>query len=74
MGLAVASTPAVPLAPLRYNYLEIIRNEDLVHDHGDYTGPVLLDCHARKIIHWWVHNIDSQYNSLRPKPPQLVIS
>ena len=51
----------------RYKYLEIIRNEEPVLNHGDYTGPVLLVGHARKIIHWWVHNIDSQY-ALRPKP------
>ena len=43
IGLAVASAPAVSLAPLTYKYLEIIRNNGLFRSFGDYNSTVLLD-------------------------------
>lgn len=71
IGMVVASDPAVELAPLRYKYLEIIRNRELSNHHGNYNSPVLLDCHARELVTWWVDNIDSQVKSLRSCPYQL---
>ena len=73
IGMAVASDPAVELAPLRYKYLEIIRNRELARHHGNYSSPVLLDNHARDLITWWVNNIDSQTKSLRSSPHQLEL-
>lgn len=73
IGLAVASTPAVQLAPLRYKYLEIIRNRELTRNHGDYATPICLDDHARDLVSWWVHNIDLQFNSLRSCSPYLEL-
>ncbi|MPC46369.1 hypothetical protein E2C01_040087 [Portunus trituberculatus] len=63
-GMAVASDPAVELAPLRYKYLEIVHNRELANHHGNYSSPVLLDCHAQELVAWWVNNIDSQVKSL----------
>ena len=71
VGLAVASTPAVPLAPLRYKYLEIIRNKELACNNGNYDVPIFLDEHAKDLVRWWIHHIDSQSNSLLTSPPQL---
>ena len=71
IGMAVASDPAVELAPLRYKYLEIVRNRELTHHRGNYSAPVVLDSHARDLVSWWVHNVDSQVKSLRSCSPEL---
>jgi len=71
VGLTVASDPAVELAPLRYKYLEIIRNRELARNHGNYKSKIILDDHARALINWWIHNIDHQTKSLRSSSPQL---
>ena len=41
IGLAVASGPAVELAPLRYRYVEIIRIRDLSRSYGNYHSCVV---------------------------------
>ncbi|MPC85039.1 hypothetical protein E2C01_079797 [Portunus trituberculatus] len=69
--MAIASDPAVELAPLIYKYLEILHNRELVNHHVNYNSPVLLDCHARELVAWSVNNIDSQVKSLRSCPYQL---
>ena len=71
IGMAVASDPAVELAPLRYKYLEIVRNRELSFHHGDYSALVLLDHHARELVAWWVDNVHTQVKSLRSCPYQL---
>ena len=58
IGLTVASDPAVELAPLRYKYLEIIRNRELALNLGDYNARITLDAHARDFFFW----VDSQYH------------
>ncbi|XP_045104754.1 uncharacterized protein LOC123500144 isoform X1 [Portunus trituberculatus] len=71
--MTVAADLVVELAPLRYKYLEIIRNRELTRNHGDYSATINLDSHAKDLIHWWVHNIDCQTKSLRPSFPQLEL-
>ena len=73
IGLAVASEAAVNLAPLRYKYLEIVRNQALTLSNGNYDSIISLDSHARDMIRWWIDNIDSQTNSLVSCPPDLEI-
>ena len=73
IGLTVASAPAVNLAPLRYKYLEIIRNKGLSQHFGDYDSTVLLDAHSRELITWWIRNVDSLSRSLLSCPPQFEI-
>ncbi|XP_045127706.1 uncharacterized protein LOC123514122 [Portunus trituberculatus] len=73
IGLAVASDPAVTLAPLRYKYLEIIRNKELVKNKGNYLVKITLDDHAKELITWWVCNIDSQSKSLRSCHPRWEV-
>ena len=64
---------AVPQAPLRYRYLEIIRNMALIRSKGDYKVEVCLDEHARYLIAWWVNNLHSQRKSLRSSKPEFEI-
>lgn len=73
IGLAVASEAAVNLAPLRYKYLEIVRNKELTLSKGNYNSVISLDSHAQDIIRWWIDNIDSQTKSLVSCPPDLEI-
>ena len=64
IGLAVASSPAVELAPLRYKFLEIIKNRELALNAGNFSYKVTLDIHALDLVNWWVNNIDHQTRSL----------
>ncbi|KAK4321821.1 hypothetical protein Pmani_007448 [Petrolisthes manimaculis] len=73
IGLAVASDPAVNLAPLRYKYLEIVRNKGLSQNKGNYNSVIALDNHAKDMTKWWIDNIDSQTKSLVSRPPKLEI-
>ena len=52
IGLAVAAGPAVELAPLRYRYLELLRNRGISQSCGVYHSCVSLDSHARSLITW----------------------
>lgn len=73
IGLAVASDPAIELAPLRYKYLEIFRNRELARYHGNYNSKIILDDHAWELIQWWIESVDYQVKSLRSSSPQLVM-
>ena len=73
IGLAVASAPAVELAPLRYRYLEILRNQGLARSCGDYDAKITLDIHARDLVTWWVANIDFQEKSLISSSPDCEL-
>lgn len=46
--LALALDSAVPLSPLRYKYLEIVRNRELSQNKGIYNAVINLDSHAIK--------------------------
>lgn len=65
IGLAVAFEPAVELAPVKYNFLEIIRNRELARNKGNYLSKIALDSHVKDLIIWWVQNVDLQSKSLR---------
>lgn len=69
--MLVATDSAVKLAPLRYKYLEVIRNRELTKNHGNYNANVILDHHAKELITWWIENIGCQGISLRFSPQQL---
>ena len=73
IGLAVASDPAVDLAPLRYKYLEIVKNRELRRSFGNYQAKISLDSHAKDLINWWIHNIDSQSRSFHISSPQVEL-
>lgn len=73
IGLTVAAAPAVSLAPLRYKYLEIVRNQGLNQNFGNYNAKIVLDDHSRELIIWWINNVDSLSRSLLSCPPQLEL-
>lgn len=73
IGLAVASDSAVPLAPLRYKYLEIVKIRELSRSKGNFAAVITLDRHAIDVIQWWLDNIDFQTKSLVSCPPELEI-
>lgn len=73
IGLTVFAGVAVPQAPLRYKYLEIVRNLALIQSKGDFKANISLDEHSRDLISWWVNNINSQTKSLITLPPELEI-
>ena len=73
IGLAVAAGPAVELAPLRYRYLEILRNKGLSQSCGNYLSHISLDTHARTLVTWWVTNVDSQVRSIHPSLPDCEL-
>ena len=73
IGLAVASDSAVNLARLSYKYLEIVRNQELSQNRGNYNTVITLDDHAKDKIKWWVSNVDYQTKFLASCPTHLEI-
>ena len=73
IGLAVAAGPAVELAPLRYRYLELIRDHGLDRSGGDFDRVITLDIHAQHLVAWWVTNIDFQEKSLLSSSPDYEL-
>lgn len=69
----MAADPTVELAPIRYKYLEIVKNRELRRFHGNYGAKISLGSNARDLIKLWVHNIDSQSRSLNVTSPQLEL-
>lgn len=69
--MTVAFDPSAEVIPLRYEYLEIIRNRVIVQNHGKYDSYVKLDSHVRVLINWWISNVDVQVKALRSCPHQL---
>ena len=57
IGSLVAADQGVPRAPLRYKYLEILKNRALVASKGNFDAPVALDCRALDLVRWWVDHI-----------------
>ena len=57
VGSLVAADQSVPRAPLRYKYLEILKNRALVANKGDFDASVTLDCRALDLVRWWVDHI-----------------
>ena len=60
IDLAVFAGVAVPQAPVKYKYLEIVRNMALIQSKGDYKANIILDEHSRDLICSWVNSITFQ--------------
>ena len=54
IGSVVATDHGVPRAPLKYKYLEILKNRALVASKGNFDASVILDDKALGLIRWWV--------------------
>ena len=73
IGNVVAAGESVQQAPLKYKYLEILRNEALKENCGNFDAPLHLDKRAKCLIHWWTSNIHSCFRSLQRSNPDLSI-
>ncbi|XP_064643578.1 uncharacterized protein LOC135497676 [Lineus longissimus] len=60
IGNLVATEPAVPVAPLFYKSLEVVRNLALRESKGNFEAAVCLSTAARMDLKWWIDNIDYQ--------------
>ena len=69
IGNVVAAAPGVPLAPLRYKRLELVRNRALLDAKGNYDSLITLPAQARDTITWWITNIHSLTRSMFSPPP-----
>ena len=73
IGCLVAAGPGVPFAPLRYKYLEIVRNGALAGSRGNYDHSLVLDDRARECVAWWVA-YEFPPKSLVPPSRHLVLT
>ena len=64
IGSVVASDHGVPRAPLKYKYLEVLKNRALGACKGDFDGSVTLDQQALGLIRWWIDNVHHLSRSL----------
>ena len=74
IGNVVAAGDSVPNAPLHYKYLEVLRNDALKLNCGDYDAFLCLDERAKGLITWWTTNIHYCVRSLHTSSPDLVIT
>ena len=72
IGNVVAAGPGVPLAPLHYRYLEIVRIQALALGRGDYDSVVSLDSRACESIRWWL-GYEFPPKSLLPSPVDVFM-
>ena len=64
IGNVVAADPAVPLGPLRYKYIEIVKNRHLSLNRGNYDAKCVLQPEELAHIQWWQDNIHLQLKSI----------
>ena len=57
IGNVVAAGDSVQWAPLKHEYLEVLKNEALKSNCGDFDALLCLDGRAKCLIHWWRSNI-----------------
>ena len=60
----VSSEAGIPLAPLYYKQLEILRNKMLKHHKGRYNALMTLGDYDKLDIEWWVNNIHKQIHKI----------
>ena len=64
IGNVVAADPAVPMGPLHYKYIEIVKNRHLLEHKGNFDAKVKLQSRELTDISWWLNNIQFQQKSL----------
>ena len=64
IGHLVSSEAAIPLAPLYYKHLEILKNEMLKRHKGNYNAFMTLREQYKIDIEWWVNIIHKQINKI----------
>lgn len=74
IGNVVVAGDSVHWAPLKYKYLEVLRNEALKKSCGDFDALLCLVQRAKCLIHWWINNIHSCIKSICTSAPDLFIS
>jgi hypothetical protein len=70
IGNTVAAEPGVPLAPLKYKFLEIERNKHLADSRGNYDTMITLSKPAKQLIDWWTSNIHGQSKCVLLSEPE----
>ena len=74
IGTVVAAEHAVPMAALRYKYLEIVRNVGLSVNKGCYDAFITLQPRAKADIQWWLDHINSLSKSLIVPPVEFEMT
>ena len=73
VGNLVATTEAVPLAPLYYRGIEKEKAKSLKRAKGNFKSTMKLSARALTDLIWWVENIEGVYRSLLPLPVDFTI-
>ena len=68
VGNLVATSEAVPLAPLYYRKLEKDKAKALKRVKGNHKARMTLTFEALGDLSWWINNLDSVFRSLLPLP------
>ena len=73
IGNLMAAEQGVTAAPLQYRGLEIIRNEALAQNCGNYDVKFVLSQKARADVKWWLDNIWQTSKQVRQKQPEVMM-
>ena len=73
VGNLVATSEAVPLAPLYFRRLEAEKAKALKRAWGDYDSHMVLSPKAQQHLAWWTANLGTVFRSLLPCPVSFTI-
>ena len=74
IGLIVASFVAVKFGPLHYRSLEEDKKAALVVSKGCFDEKMQLTQDSHSELTWWIVNVDSAYNDICRKQPDVTIT
>ena len=73
IGYLVAAFSAVQFGQLNYRELERQKSLALKANRGQFDSVMLITDGMKKDLHWWIHNIHSQYRQISHGNPQVTI-
>ena len=68
VGSFVACEIAIPMARVFYRHLEILKNDALSYNNGDFDALMRIDEEAKSDIVWWMDNISSAHFFIEDGP------
>jgi len=73
VGKMIASEPGVPYAKLFHKRLEIMKNEQLRKNRGNFDAIIPVNDHCLSDIQWWIDNIEISKRFVVVATPSVII-
>jgi hypothetical protein len=73
IGKLVASEPGVQFASLYIKNLEIMKDDLLKQNHGNFDAKMTITMKMKNTLNWWVNNIQDSYKPVRQADPSVTL-